>query len=69
MPRREFLGYSQGNATDGVNFGGGACGFMVEDVSFLIEAVGDLNFTGYQTRGEPAVGVWLRECESRRGAN
>jgi len=68
-----FMGWSQGlvgSSGEGFNLGGGACVAMrargvSERVTFL-EGVGGLNFTGYQTRGEPAVGVWLRVCEVER---
>jgi hypothetical protein len=49
-------------SVDGFVLGGGKCANMVGERSYLIDAVGGLNVTGFITRGEPAVGAWNRRC-------
>jgi len=38
------------------------CAALGARTSFLLEATGSLNLTYFQTSGEPANGLWVREC-------
>jgi glucan endo-1,3-beta-D-glucosidase len=63
LPQKDLLGQSQSDVDMGVNviFGRERCGGAGQR-SFLIESTGNLNLTYFQTRGEPAVGAWIRIC-------